>query len=163
MNHVYSETDHKSIEVSDQETILEASLKSGINHTHTCGGNARCSTCRVHVVEGLESCAPRNEAEEKMKTLLGFPDDIRLACQTRISGAIKIRRLVVDALDTQIIRDQLASHDENPLGREKDVAVLFADLANYTSFAESLPAYDVVHVLNRYYLTMNNIVTKYGV
>jgi len=98
-----------------------------------------------------------------MKTLLGFPDDIRLACQTRISGAIKIRRLVVDALDTQIIRDQLASHDENPLGREKDVAVLFADLANYTSFAESLPAYDVVHVLNRYYLTMNNIVTKYGV
>jgi len=162
MNHAYSETDHKNIEISDQETVLEASLKSGIKHTHVCGGKARCSTCRVHVVEGLEFCAPRNEAEEQMKTLLSFPDDIRLACQTRIRGDIKIRRLVVDDLDTQIIRDQLASHDENSLGREKDIAVLFTDLANYTSFAESLPAYDVVHVLNRYYLTMNEIVAKHG-
>jgi len=162
MSHIYSETDHKNIEVADQETVLASSLKSGIKHTHACGGNARCSTCRVHVVEGLKHCEPRNGAEEQMKTLLGLPDDIRLACQTRINGDIKIRRLVVDDLDAQIINDQLASHDENSLGREKEIAVLFTDLANYTEFAESLPAYDVVHVLNRYYITMNDIVTKYG-
>jgi len=162
MSYVYSETDRKSIESLDQDTVLESSLKSGIKHTHACGGNARCSTCRVHVLKGLEHCQPRNEAEEDMKALLGFPDDIRLACQTRISGDIKIRRLVVDDLDSQIISDQLNSHDENSLGREKDIAVMFTDLANYTAFAESLPAYDVVHVLNRYYLTMNDIVTKHG-
>ncbi len=97
-----------------------------------------------------------------MKELLGLPDNIRLACQTRIRGNIEIRRLVVDDLDAQIISDQLASHDENSLGQEKDIAVLFTDLANYTSFAESIPAYDVVHVLNRYYLIMNDIVTKHG-
>jgi len=162
INYIYSETDDKSITASAQETVLESSLKSGINHTHACGGNARCSTCRVHVVEGLECCAPRNAAEQKMQTLLGLPDDIRLACQTTITGDVKIRRLVIDDLDSQIIREQLASHDGNSLGREKEIAVLFTDLANYTSFAESLPAYDVVHVLNRYYLTMNNIVTNYG-
>ena len=162
MSHIYSESDQKRIEVADRDTILASSLKAGINHTHACGGNARCSTCRVHVVEGLEHCQPRNGAEEKMKQSLNFPDDIRLACQTRITGDIKIRRLVVDDLDRQIISDQLASHDENSLGREKDIAVLFTDLANYTEFAESLPAYDVVHVLNRYYMTMNDIVTKYG-
>ncbi|ATX79238.1 adenylate cyclase [Mariprofundus aestuarium] len=162
MSHIYSESDQKRIEVAERETILASSLKSGIKHTHACGGNARCSTCRVHVVEGLEHCEPRNSAEEKMKDLLRFPDDIRLACQTRISGDIKIRRLVVDDLDAQIINDQLASHDENSLGREKDIAVLFTDLANYTEFAESLPAYDVVHVLNRYYMTMNEIVTRHG-
>ena len=158
-NHIYSETDHKSITVSDQETVLQSSLNAGINHTHACGGKARCSTCRINVLEGLRNCKPRNKAEEKMKTLLGFPDDIRLACQTKIKGDIKIRRLVIDDLDSQIIRDQLASHDDNSLGREKDIAVLFTDLANYTEFAESLPAYDVVHVLNRYYLTMNKIVS----
>lgn len=97
-----------------------------------------------------------------MERLLRLPDDIRLACQTRIRGDIKIRRLVIDDLDVQIIRNQLVTRDENSLGREKDIAVLFTDLANYTSFAESLPAYDVVHALNRYYLTMNDIVTEYG-
>jgi len=158
----YSETDQKSFEVSDQDTLLASSLRSGIKHTHVCGGHARCSTCRVEVLEGLEHCAPRNEAEEKMKNFLGFPDDIRLACQTKVSGDIRIRRLVVDDLDTQIISDQLARHDENSLGREKNIAVLFTDLANYTAFSESLPAYDVVHVLNRYYLTMNEIVSEYG-
>jgi len=159
---VYSETDDKQIDVAKDETLLASSLRSGIKHTHVCGGHARCSTCRVEVVEGLEHCAPRNEAEEKMKSLLGFPDDIRLACQTRISGDIRIRRLVVDDIDTQIIRDQLEHHDENSLGREKEIAVLFADLANYTAFSESLPAYDVVHVLNRYYLTMNEVVGQFG-
>lgn len=162
MNNIYSETDQKSIEVADEDTLLASSLKSGIKHTHACGGNARCSTCRIHVIEGLEHCEPRNGAEEKMKQSLGLPDDIRLACQTKINGDIKIRRLVVDDLDSQIISDQLVSHDENSLGREKEIAVLFTDLASYTEFAESLPAYDVVHVLNRYYMTMNEIVGKYG-
>lgn len=158
----YSETDHKSFEVSDQDTLLASSLKSGIKHTHVCGGHARCSTCRVEVTEGLEHCSPRNEAEEKMRKFLGLPDDIRLACQTKVSGDIKIRRLVVDDLDTHIISDQLTRQDQNSLGREKNIAVLFTDLANYTAFSESLPAYDVVHVLNRYYLTMNEIVSEYG-
>lgn len=162
MSQVYSKTDDKCFVVSGQETVLQSSLNEGIKHTHVCGGKGRCSTCRIHIFEGLENCKPRNEAEGKIQTLLGLPDDIRLACQTSIEGDIKIRRLVVDDLDTQIIRDQLTSRDKNSLGREKDIAVLFTDLANYTAFAESLPAYDVVHVLNRYYLTMNNIVAEHG-
>ena len=48
-----------------------------------------------------------------MKSLLGFPDDIRLACQTKVSGDIRIRRLVVDDLDTHIISDQLARHADS--------------------------------------------------
>ena len=35
------------IEATD---ILQASLQRGIPHTHVCGGNARCSTCRIRVI-----------------------------------------------------------------------------------------------------------------
>ena len=53
-------------EVEEQNlgrSLLEISLEHGIPHVHACGGNARCSTCRVLVVEGLNNIAPRNEAE----------------------------------------------------------------------------------------------------
>ncbi|WP_072658953.1 adenylate/guanylate cyclase domain-containing protein [Mariprofundus micogutta] len=162
MSYLYSETDDKRFSVSSQETILESSLKAGIEHTHVCGGKARCSTCRVEVIEGLSHCLPRNEAEQAMGSRLGLPETIRLACQTRVNGDVKIRRLAVDDLDARIIKDQLTGQNDNSMGREKEVAVLFTDLANYTEFAESLPAYDVVHVLNRYYQTMNAIVTEHG-
>ncbi|ATX81253.1 adenylate cyclase [Mariprofundus ferrinatatus] len=162
MKFAHLDNDNRKIEVSDDESILQASLKAGIRHTHACGGNAQCSTCRVEVLDGIHHFSPRNEAEQRMEALLNLPETVRLACQSLISGDVTIRRLVVDEIDSRIIRDQLASHDENSLGREKNIAVMFVDLANYTSFAESLPAYDVVHVLNRYYLTMNEIVTQHN-
>jgi len=44
-------------------SILEISLKHGVPHMHACGGNARCSTCRVLITEGLANCpAQRSRA-----------------------------------------------------------------------------------------------------
>jgi len=161
LNRIYSETDDLDFNSEDNQSILDSSLQAGIRHTHVCGGNARCSTCRVLVTKGLEHCLPRSEMEWLMSQRLGLPDNIRLACQTSINGDIHMRRLAVDDLDTRIISDQLSRGDGSALGQEMRIAVLFADLSNYTSFAESLPAFDVVHVLNRYYLTMNRIVEKH--
>lgn len=158
MHRIYSETDELAFEVDIEQPLLDASLQAGIRHTHVCGGHARCSTCRVLITQGLEHCRPRSESEQLMSSNLGLPDNIRLACQTCIDGDISMRRLAVDDLDTQIIREQLSKGGSSALGLERDVAVMFVDLANYTSFAESLPAFDVVHVLNRYYLTMNRVV-----
>jgi len=162
MKFAHLDNDNKKIAVSDEESILQASLKAGVRHTHVCGGKAQCSTCRVEVLEGLHHFSPRNEAEQRMEKLLNLPETVRLACQSCITGDVTVRRLVIDELDSQIIRNQLASHDDNSLGREKNIAVMFVDLANYTNFAESLPPFDVVHVLNRYYLTMNEIVTRHN-
>ena len=64
MFEIFSQTDKKKIRVSQDSTILEATLKAKINHMHVCGGNARCSTCRVYVMEGLNNCLPRNEREK---------------------------------------------------------------------------------------------------
>ncbi len=158
---IYSQTDNKQIIASPESTILEATLKAGINHTHVCGGNARCSTCRVYIIDGLSNCLPRNAKEKQLAERLGFPENIRLACQTKIRGNITIRRLVVDDLDIKIILKQFGDTSGTKLGQEKDLTILFTDIENYTQFAEALPAYDVVHTLNRYYQTMNDIIVQH--
>ncbi|MBC8179055.1 MAG: adenylate/guanylate cyclase domain-containing protein [Deltaproteobacteria bacterium] len=161
MFEIFSQTDNKIIYAAPDRTILEAMLKAKINHTHVCGGNARCSTCRVYIMDGLSNCQPRNEKEKQLADKLGFPQNIRLACQTKISGNISIRRPVVDELDIEIILKQFDGAPGTKLGQEKDLAILFTDIENYTEFAEALPAYDVVHVLNRYYQTMNEIIIQH--
>jgi adenylate cyclase len=158
---VFSQTDNKTIDVSPDETILEATLKAGINHMHVCGGNARCTTCRIDIVEGIDNCLPRNEKEKQLTEKLGFPRNIRLACQTRINGNVTIRRPVVDDLDIKIILRQLGNEPGTRLGQEKELAILFTDIVNYTKFAEAFPAYDVVHVLNRYYQLMNETIVHH--
>jgi len=157
---IFSQTDNQTIDASPDDTILEATLKAGINHMHVCGGNARCTTCRVNILDGLDNCRPRNEKEKLLSEELGFPLNIRLACQTRISGNVTIRRPVVDDLDIKIILKQLGDEPGTRLGQEKDLAILFTDIVNYTGFAEAFPAYDVVHVLNRYYQLMNEIIVQ---
>jgi adenylate cyclase len=161
MFEIFSQTDNKKISASPDSTILEATLKAKINHMHVCGGNARCSTCRVYVMDGLNNCLPRNEREKQLAEKLEFPEDIRLACQTKISGDITIRRPVVDKLDVEIISKQFEDVSGTKLGKEKDLAILFTDIENYTQFAEAFPPYDVVHVLNRYYQKMNEIIVQH--
>ena len=158
---IFSQTDNKIIDASPDDTILEASLKANIDHVHVCGGNARCSTCRVNIVKGVDNCQPRNKKEKQLSEQLGFPQNIRLACQTKISGNITIRRPVVDDLDVKIISKQLGDAPGTKLGQEKDLAILFTDIVNYTHFAGDFPAYDVVHVLNRYYQAMNEIIVRH--
>ena len=158
---IFSQTDNKTVFASPDSTILEATLDAKINHIHVCGGNARCTTCRVYIMEGLNNCQPRNEKEKQLAEKLGFPQDIRLACQTRIRGDITIRRPVVDDLDKKIILKQFGNAPGTRLGQEKDLAILFTDIVNYTQFAEAFPAYDVVHVLNRYYQSMNEIIVQH--
>ncbi len=143
-------------------SILESTLAANIDHTHACGGNGKCSTCRVSINEGLENCSPRNEAELEIADKLNFPDEIRLACQTDITGDIAIRRMVADKMDMDIISEQFAEDSKIALGSQQKLTIVFTDIVNYTSFAEKFPPYDIVHVLNRYYRLMNAIIQQYG-
>src|SRR5947199_9340303 len=90
--------DQRSIEASISESILSASLRAGIPHTNECRGNARCSTCRVHVLNGLECCSPRNEKEQALATQLHFPEMIRIACEHTILGQLSASRLIRDRI-----------------------------------------------------------------
>ena len=152
----------KRVEAEERETILQVSLRSGISHAHACGGNARCSTCRIFIVEGVDHCDPRNEKEQVLADRLHFTPDIRLACQTTISDDVKVRRLVIDEEDLQLANQLTRGAVLSAVGEEKKLAVLFSDIRGFTPFAEALPPYDVVHVLNRYFHQMGRVITSFG-
>ncbi len=150
------------LELEAGESILDGSLKQDINHVHACGGNAYCSTCRIYVEEGLENLPVRNGAEEKLATKLGLSPEVRLACQVVPEGDLKARRLVLDEVDQQIVEEYGAIEGSKSLGKEIEASVLFVDIADYTAFAEKTPAYDVVHVLNRYFHIAGSIIKKFN-
>ncbi len=150
--------DGREIEARKNQTILEASLKAGIPHTHACGGNARCSTCRVIVLEGMEACSDPTWKETRIVKKLGFNAAFRLACQTKVNGDVTLRRLVLDPSDVALTdaRDVVV-----PIGEEKDVAVLFCDIRDFTPLAETLLPYDVIHLLNRFHYDMAQAITAH--
>lgn len=154
--------DNRTLNVESGETLLELSLRHDIPHTCVCGGIARCSTCRVLIVDGLKNCSPRNSREQLLAERLHFGPQIRLACQTTITGDVSLRRLVLDAEDIELT-SQLRP-DKTPIsaGMEKKIAILFADIRDFTPFAEILPPYDVIHVLNRYFYRMDKVIHRHG-
>ena len=148
----------KTVEEEDLNlTLLEMSLKHGIKHAHICKGKARCSTCRVIILENPNNLLPRNSLETNLAKTKGFECNIRLACQARIKGEVKLRRLVLDDHDIK-----LAGKTSQSTGREAHLAVLFSDLRNYTAFSENQLPYDVIHFLNRYFYSMGNAIFKHN-
>jgi len=144
--------DEIAVPVGDDINLLEALVDAGVAIPHLCGGRARCSTCRVRVIEGLEDLSARTEAETAMAQRLDFPDEIRLACQTRAHTSAHLWRLVLDKIDVEMASQLGKGHYIGPVGREVDeAAVMFTDVAGFTSMSESLPPYDVVHILNRFF------------
>jgi adenylate cyclase len=77
-------------------SLLEIDRQHGMPHASLCSGRARCGTCRVRVLDGVENLSPPGavEAETLGRLHLGGPD-IRLACQAILVGPrVTIQRLV---------------------------------------------------------------------
>lgn len=159
---IHFDPDERNVEAAVSETLLAASLRAGIPHAHACGGNARCSTCRVSVESGLEHCAPRDEREHLLAERLHFSPEVRLACQTTVRGDVCVRRLVLDEEDVELTERMTEGGAPASLGEEKEVAILFADIRNFTSISEQLPPYDVIYVLNRYFNHMGRVISAHG-
>jgi adenylate cyclase len=150
--------DGREVAAQRGATVLETLLAAGVQVTHACGGNARCSTCRVIVEDG--ACGPRTEDEAAMAARLGFEEQTRLSCQARVEGDVTVRRLVLDALDLRLAAGRLAA--EAAVGREVFAAVLFADIVGFTPLSEAIPAYDVVHLLDRWFALAGPVVERNG-
>jgi len=154
--------DQQCVEVSDLETVLSASLRARIPHVNECRGNARCSTCRVLVLSGLEFCSPRNEKERALAEQLHFGERVRLACQTTVTGNATLRRLILDAKDATLTDQRKETTTHGSAGEERQIAILFVDIRGSTRFAESVPPFDVIHILKRFYHHMERAVMDNG-
>jgi ferredoxin len=75
---------------------------AGIDILHRCGGNARCTTCRVEILEG--DAGQMTEAEnERLGRLTQRPDNLRLSCQIQVRDdlSVKVLRRLQDNPDME--------------------------------------------------------------
>jgi class 3 adenylate cyclase/nitrite reductase/ring-hydroxylating ferredoxin subunit len=161
MPRIVSLPDGVAFDAQEGDTLLAAALRAHVPLTHACGGRAKCSTCRIWILEGLDSCPPRNEAEGAMAARLGLGDEVRLACQLSPRGDLRLRRLVLDEIDL-VMSSQLERSAATRVGEVRDVAVFFSDLVDFTAIAETLTPYDVMYLLNRYFVQAGEIIERNG-
>src|SRR3954447_12798363 len=63
---------------------------AGVDILHRCGGNARCTTCRVEVIEG--DPGPIRDAEAAiLATKMDLNERTRLSCQIPVEDDLKIK------------------------------------------------------------------------
>jgi ferredoxin len=75
----------KSFEVDAGKKLVLAIEDAGIDIMHRCGGNARCTTCRVQVLAG--DPAPMEATEkERLASETNLEPNTRLSCQIRIES-----------------------------------------------------------------------------
>lgn len=83
-------TDTQVIDAPLDKKLVLVLEDAGIDILHRCGGNARCTTCRVEVLEG--DPGEMGELERNrlaMETELG--DHVRLSCQIHAKDDLKVR------------------------------------------------------------------------
>jgi ferredoxin len=82
----------KSFELEPGKKLVLAIEDAGIDILHRCGGNARCTTCRVQILEGEPP--PMGDLERNRLALEGsLGPDIRLSCQIRVDSDLKVHVL----------------------------------------------------------------------
>ena len=91
MPKIQAETANGLVETDapDGKKLVLVLEDSGIDILHRCGGNARCTTCRVEILEGepgemgeLERNRLAMEAE--------LAPNVRLSCQIRVHNDLKV-------------------------------------------------------------------------
>lgn len=136
--------DGRSVRAPCGFSVLEASRYKGIPHASVCGGRARCSTCRIRVLHGVEQLPPPGAGEAATLQRIGSPERVRLACQLRPQHDLGVHPLTpadrpLDGL--RVLLDQ---------GREIFVTAMFIDLRDSTRLAADRLPYDAIFIIDAY-------------
>lgn len=90
-----------TIEVEAGRKLVLALEDKGIDILHRCGGNARCTTCRVEILAG--DPGEIGDAEKAiLATKTDLNDHTRLSCQVRVMDDLHvkvIRQASVEGMD----------------------------------------------------------------
>ncbi len=140
-------------------TLLEISQRHGIPHASVCGGRARCSTCRVRVLDGLEHLHGVSDAERRVLERVGAGANVRLACQLRPSADLSVATLLPA---TRIGPEDIAMQDRYVWGVEQTVSIMFADIRGFTALSEDRLPFDVVFLLNQFLGQMSGAIEDSG-
>ncbi|WP_375325454.1 adenylate/guanylate cyclase domain-containing protein [Flagellimonas sp. GZD32] len=133
------------------ESLLDISIKNKIPHLHECGGNGICTTCRVRVLEGIQNLSPKTDFENVSCHARKWDPSIRLACQARPKGDVKIQRLIWSSGEVNNLQKELVP---TGLAEERPIAILFCDLRNFTNLSSHNLNFDIAYMLNKFYTAL---------
>ena len=150
--------DGRSIEVARGTSVLEASRLARVPHASICGGRGRCSTCRVRVRAAPHGIEPPSESELRVLRRIRATPNVRLACMLRPTGTVEVTPLLPPFAHAQDGRGPV----DVAQGKEREIAILFADIRGFTALSESRLPYDVVFILNRYFAVVGDAVESAG-
>ena len=136
------------------QTILEIIRSHSIPHASLCGGRGRCTTCRVRVGEGSLKLEQPSTLEKFALERIGAAPNVRLACQTRPLNSLQVTPLM--SPDLSINSDW---REGGVSGEEREIVVLFVDLRGSSKMSELHLPYDVLFILNRFFLEMSDALT----
>jgi ferredoxin len=75
----------KAFDVDNGKKLVLAIEDAGIDILHKCGGNARCTTCRVQILAG--DAPPEGMAEKaRLARETDLAPNTRLSCQIRVES-----------------------------------------------------------------------------
>jgi ferredoxin len=74
----------------DKRLVLAIEQDAGVDILHACGGNARCTTCRVEFIEGEPS---RTTAAEQQVLAAKGVTGVRLSCQILCDHDMAVRAI----------------------------------------------------------------------
>lgn len=81
----------ETVDVADgKRLVLAIEQDAGVDVLHACGGNARCTTCRVEFVEGEPA---RMTAAEKSVLAAKGVTGVRLSCQIVCDHDMTVRAI----------------------------------------------------------------------
>jgi ferredoxin len=74
-----------------KRVVLALEDEAGIDQLHACGGQAKCTTCRVTVTEGGASAMTVAERDVLTAKGLWGTSGLRLSCQMTMVGDLAVR------------------------------------------------------------------------
>src|SRR5437763_14822077 len=77
-------------EATEGRKLVLAIEDAGVDILHRCGGNAKCTTCRVEVLDG-DAGEMRELERNRLALEMGLAENVRLSWQVRVQDDLKVR------------------------------------------------------------------------
>ncbi len=139
------------------QTVLDTLREAGVAHASVCGGRGRCTTCRIRVTHSAESLPEPGELETRALQRIGAEPNVRLACQLKPGQDVTITPLLSASASALT-----AGQQAGVAGHERQITCMFVDMRDSTALGEQKLPYDVVFILNQFFIQLDSALRDTG-
>jgi 2Fe-2S ferredoxin len=88
---IHFDSFEKEIEVPIKTNLMKAIIDAELPIGSSCGGAGVCTKCLIEVIEGANNLSKPNALEQKLAEKEKLNADIRVSCQVKVLGDIRIK------------------------------------------------------------------------